>query len=222
MFVIIYNNYVILGPMKWNNGRFQNVILEECEVDTTLPLRNENFEPIIINEEIKILPVQYAETPPLNSKIEMLNGPYWEFTSTHAIASYIVQPLPIDTVKGNLKNILANERWKKEIKGIKVTVQNTEVTVDTNRGTRDIFVQQYLLMGESDTVTWKFPETWLNLTKSDLGLIVAAGANYVKSVFEWEANLVNQIESSTTLAELDVIVIVEETTLDRHLPPVGE
>lgn len=219
MFVIIYNNYIILGPMKWNKGRFQNVILEECEVDTTLPLRNENFEPIIINEEIKILPVQYAETPPLNPKIEMLNGPYWEFTSTHVIASYVVQPLPIDTVKGNLKNILANERWKKEIQGIKVTVQNTEVTVDTNRGTRDIFVQQYLLMGESDVVTWKFPETWLNLTKSDLGLIVAAGVNYVKSVFEWEANLVNQIESSTTLAELDTIVIVEETTPDRRLPP---
>lgn len=218
MFVIIYNNSVILGPMKWNKVRFQNVILEECEVETILPISNGNFEPITINEEIKILPVQYAETPPLNQKIEMLNGPYWEFTPTHAIASYIVQSLPIDMVKGNLKAKLADERWKKEIKGIKVTIQSIEITVDTNRGTRDIFVQQYLLMGESDIVTWKFPETWLNLTKSDLGLIVATGAAYVKGVFEWEADLVGQIDACTTLAELDAIVIVEETPNHPHIP----
>ena len=96
-------------------------------------------------------------------------------------------------------------------------MQNVEVTADTNRGDRDIFIQKYLLMNENDVVTWKFPETWLNLTKLELGLIVAAGAAHVQNAFEWEDALVNQIGNCTTLEELDAIVIVEQNP-----NPVGE
>lgn len=217
MFVIVYNNSVILGPMKWNKNRFQNEIEEECEVIATLPDVNAG-EVVIVNENIKIYPVQTTQDPPFNSKIEFLNGPFWEFTETHAISSYVVQPKSIPAVQNELKNILAQERWKKEIKGVKVTTQSLEVTADTNRGTRDIFVQQYLLMGESDTVMWKFPEAWLNLSKSDLGLIVATGANHVKDAFVWEEQLAAQIDACTTLNELDALVIVEETLGRPELP----
>lgn len=225
MFVIAYNNSVILGPMRWNRIRFQNEIFEECEVQATLPDRNDNNDVIVVNEEIKIYPVKDADGPgvPFNPKIQILDGPFWEFTTTHAIRSYEVLPKPIDLVKGELKNIVAAERWKKEISGTKVTIQGIEVTVDTNRGDRDIFVQKFLLMGENDTVTWKFPETWLNLTKSELGQIVNAGAVHVQQSFEWEATLVNQIEFSTTLEELDAIVIVEpETRPEFPNFPLGE
>ncbi len=207
MFVIVYNNSVILGPMKWNQKRFQDEIEEECEITASLPYTNEGV--ITVNENIKIYPVQITQDPPFNSKIEFLHGPFWEFTETHAISSYVVQPKPIEAVRNELKTLVAQERWKKEIKGVKVTTQSLEVTADTNRGTRDIFVQQYLLMGESDTVMWKFPEAWLNLSKSDLGLIVATGANHVKQAFVWEQDLAAQIDACTNLNDLDALVIVD-------------
>jgi hypothetical protein len=210
MFIIVENDSVILGPVKWNKSKFQNVLEEECEITTTLP--NINTDIIIVNENIKIYPVQSTQNPTFNSKIEFLNGPFWEFTETHAISSYVVEPKTIPAVQNQLKNILAQERWTKEILGVTATVQDIEVTVDTNRGTRDIFVQQYLLMGESDTVIWKFPEGWLNLTKSDLGILVATGVSHVKQVFEWEASLVADIDACTTLEELDALEIVTPTS----------
>lgn len=205
MFVIVYNNLVILGPMRWNRKRFENEIQEECEVTTTLPDKNEN-NPIIVSDNVKILPVQPTENPPYNPRIENLHGPFWEFTDTVAISSYIAQPLPIDAVKSQLKKDCATERYKREIAGTKVTIQNTEVTIDTNRGSRDIFVQKYLLMGDTDIVQWKFPEGWLELTKSELGLIVSAGAAHVQDQFNWESTKIVEIDSCETLEQLAVVI----------------
>lgn len=207
MFVIAYNDTVILGPMKWNRDRFQNEIEEECEVITSLPYTNEDA--IIVNQDIKIYPVQSAPNPTFNPKIEFLHGPFWEFTETHAISSYIVQDKSLSAVKNELKALTAQERWKKEISGVKVTVQNIEITADTNRGDRDIFIQQYLLMSESDTVMWKFPEAWLELTKTELGTIVGTGAYHVKQAFVWEQDLAMQIDACTTLSELDALIIID-------------
>jgi hypothetical protein len=107
-----------------------------------------------------------------------------------------------------LKLQAADERWIKETAGTTTTIQDTVVTVDTARGSRDIFVQKYLLMLDSDVVTWKFPETWLSLTKTDLGQVVAAGASHVQSAFAWEKDINDAINTADTLDALDAIVIV--------------
>jgi hypothetical protein len=206
MFVIVYNNSVILGPMRWNKFRFENEILEECEVTKSLPNKNED-QVITVSENIKIYPVQGSPNPQFNPIIEHLNGPFWEFTETHAISSYQVQSLPIDAVKNTLKSETATERYSREIAGIKITIQETEVTIDTNRGDRDIFVQKFLLMSESDTVQWKFPEGWLTLSKTELGTIVSAGSNHVQSQFDWEATKIAEIDACETLEQLSEIVI---------------
>ena len=209
MFVIIHNDSVILGPMKWNRYRFENEIEEECEVTVTLSDRNDNLQSVIISDQIKILPIQGTDNPSYNPRIEHLHGPFWEFTDTTAIYSYVVQPLPVGTVKNQLKIECSAERYRREIIGTKVTVQNTEVTVDTARGNRDIFVQRFLLMGDNDTVQWKFPEGWLELSKSELGLIVSMGAAYVQAQFNWESAKIVEIDSCETLTQL-VDVIIED------------
>jgi hypothetical protein len=210
MFVIVYQNSVILGPMRWNRFRFENTIFEDCEeFFVTLADRNDDLTPVIVSEDIKILPVQGTPSPEHNSKIEMLHGPFWEFTDNMAISSYTVLPIPVDAVKNQLKAVLANERYNKEVAGTTFTIQNTVITIDTARDTRNNLIQQYVLMNESDTVQWKFRETWLTLTKVEVGEIVRAGANYIQTQFQWEANLIVEISNATTLEDLASIVIVE-------------
>ena len=51
------------------------------------------------------------------------------------------------------------------------------------------------MMGENDIVKWKFPTTWLDLTKNELGYIVQQGTTYIQQQFDWE---------STTVASIDV------------------
>lgn len=213
MFVIVYQNSVILGPMRWNRFRFENQILEETEVQITLADRNDNKDPVLINNDLKILPVVGTQNPSFNSKIQFLNGPYWVFTDTEATMSFVAEDKNVEAVKNELKTLVASERYLKEIAGTKVTVQNVEVTVETDRETRNVFVQKFTLMGENDTVNWKFPEGWLNLTKSDLGTVVAAGVAYIQSQFDWELTKVSEIDNCTTLSELDAIVILEEVNV---------
>lgn len=206
MFVIAYDNQVVLGPMRWNKYRFQNFLREEHELESNLPDSNVS-DVVTVAENCKIYPIKGTENPVFNPVIEMLHGPFWEFTDTVAIFSYVVQPLPKDAIVNMLKSETATERYNREISGTKVTIQGIEVTVDTNRGSRDIFVQKYLLMSDTETVQWKFPEAWLTLTKTELGQIVSAGAAHVQAQFDWESTKVAEIESCTTHKELASVEI---------------
>ena len=218
MFVIVHNNSVILGPMRWNRFRFQNEILEETEVEVTLADRNDELTPVIVDDNIQILPVQGTPNPSYNSKIEMLNGPFWEFTATAAISSYQVENLPIDAVKNQLKDVIATNRYNKEVGGCKTTVQETEVRIDTSRDGRNVFVQKFLLMGDSETVQWKFPEGWLTLTKAELGAIVTTGTAHVQTCFEWEAGKLVEINDCDNLASLDAIVLTIDPVVTPTMP----
>jgi hypothetical protein len=207
MYAVIYDNRVLVGPMNWNRGMFQGA-LERKGIEYSLPRTAPNNLPLIINEHAKIMQVEEIK-PELNALVEYYYGPLWDITETKAIANYEVHDTPIESARYNLKQLASQERYKKEILGTTTTIQGNIVTIDTNRGARDIFVQKYLLMAESDTVNWKFPETWLTLTKNDLGLCVTAANQYIQQCFDWELNISVQIDQSQNKQELIAVTIVE-------------
>jgi hypothetical protein len=207
MYAVIYDNRVLVGPMNWNRGMFQGA-LERRGIQYTLPRTAPDDLPLIIDEHAKIMQVEEIR-PELNTLVEFYYGPLWDITETKAIANYEVHDTPIESARYNLKQLAAQERYKKEILGTTATIQDNIVTIDTSRGARDIFVQTYLLMGDADTVNWKFPQTWLTLTKSDLGLCVTAATQYVQECFDWELNISEEIDISDTKQELLAITIVE-------------
>ena len=207
MYAVIYDNRVLVGPMNWNRGIFQGA-LERRGVQYSLPRTAPNNLPLTIDEHAKIMQVEEIR-PELNALVEYYYGPLWDVTGTKAIANYEVHDTPIESARYNLKQLAAQERYKKEILGATVTIQEQTVTIDTNRGAKDVFVQKYLLMAESDTVNWKFPETWLTLTKSDLGLCVTAANQYIQQCFDRELNISEQIDQSQNKQELLAVTIVE-------------
>lgn len=203
MFVLVHRDRVLVGPMGWNRAMFDGN-LEKLKIDFLLPRAEPETLPLVIDENTVIKRVSF-NYPEYNQKTHYLEGPYWDHTGDVSVAFYHVKPQDLDAVKANLKEILAENRWKKEVAGTKITVQGLEVTIDTARGSRDVFVQKYLLMQEGSTVGWKFPEGWLTLTKSELGQIVAAGAAHVEGAFAWEAEKANLINFCNTLEELDAV-----------------
>jgi hypothetical protein len=207
MFVLVHNGRVLVGPMGWNRAMFDGN-LEKLKIQFTLPRAEPDVLPLVINENTVIKRVDF-DYPVYNPKIQYLEGPYWDHTQTNSRAFYEVKPQPIESVKANLKQIVAENRWKKEVAGTKTTIQGVEVTVDTARGSRDIFVQKYLLLPENGTVGWKFPECWMTLTKAELGAAVSAGASHVENAFIWEATKANLIDFSDTLEQLNVINLEE-------------
>lgn len=216
MFLLVHKNMVLVGPMDWNKAMF-TVGAKRKKIDHYFPFNPPDTFPYIIDNDTKVVKCQLVYQN-YDKRTEYLHGPFWNFDQDEAIGTFEIKETPIDQVKGMMKLEVADERYKKEISGTKTTIQSLEVSVDTNRGSRDIFVQKYLLMGENDTVQWKFPEGWLTLTKTDLGQIVAAGAAHIQTAFNWEKNLADTIDATTTYAELKNIVIVEPPV--QNNPPV--
>lgn len=207
MFVIVYKESVILGPMRWNRFRFENEIQEECGVSVVLPNRNDELEAISVDDDIKILPVQGTPDPTFNSKIEMLNGPLWQFTDTHAIMSYRVMSLPIDAVKSQLKEKASSERWNKENSGVNITLNGVEYKFRTDKETRAILQNA---SSNLDSINWKQDaDTWLQLSNQDVKGILTQVLQHVQSCFDWEFAKFQEIDACVTHKELDAIVITE-------------
>lgn len=210
MYAVVYKNRVIVGPMDWNRAIFEGS-LEKEKIIVNLPRVAPDTFPYVVDNDTKIMQVEEVR-PPMNLLVEYYYGPLWEITETKAIANYQVCDSPVDAAKVNLRGQAAEERWKKEVAGITLTIQNTEVSLGTDRNSREVFVQKYAMMNDGATVNWKFPEAWLSLTKQQFTEIVTAIDSHVQSSFDWEKTINDQIDSASTKAELLAINIVEQTT----------
>jgi hypothetical protein len=204
IYILVNNDHVINGPRAWNYRSFESTLVEDLEIEFKLPMTYTSTEPIVIDENTKIVScrLEYAAH---NPKIEYLHGPFWNFDEEVAIGTFQVMPTPVDVIKGALKQQVAGNRWIKEVSGTTAEIQGKTVTIDTSRDGRNIFVQKYLLMSDSDTVEWKFPEGWLVLSRAELGSVVNAGVAHVQNQFSWEAAKITEIDSCTTSTELDLV-----------------
>jgi hypothetical protein len=211
MFIIVENSSVVLGPMNWRPVMFSDCLLDEFEINYTLPLSNPNEDVININESIRILPVKNLGPNALfNQKIQQLSGPFYNFFETYAEMYYIPVDKPINIVKMELKQIVAAKRYEYEIAGVAATIQETEVKLYTDRESRSLYLQAYQL--GSNTATWKFENgIWLTLSNTDLGQIVAAVSTHVQNVFDWESAKSTEIDSKLSLSDLNDIILTSET-----------
>jgi hypothetical protein len=211
MYVITHHHdydEVLLGPINWNPRYIASVLQSDLDLDTapTILASDEQRVPydILPNVRVRKAVTSYAE---LNAKIQRHEGPFWTYANDEATATFTAVDKPLDLVKGELKSLVAAERYRKENAGIKITIQGTEVTCDTSRENRDIFLQRLLTMTSTDTVNWKFPEAFINITYSELESIINAGVVHIQSCFDWELAKGIEIDACTTLSQLDAIVI---------------
>jgi hypothetical protein len=204
MYVVTQNDQVLLGPINWNYRLIRAVVEDDAE--TLIDIGPDSYQsvPMYFANNIKIRTAREIRENH-NTRIQMLQGPEWSFNENEGVAYWAAVDKPIDLVRKELKDALANIRYNREILGTKVTIQGSLVTVETTRDVRNLFVQQYLLMPADGITRWKFPEGWFDLTKSDLGICVAGGVAYVQSCFDWESLKGNEIDAAINLAQLDVI-----------------
>ena len=213
LYVLVQDGTVINGPRDWNRRSFESTLQDELEITYQLPLSKTDSVPIEIASGVRILSAELIQQN-YNPKIEYLHGPFWNFDNDIATGTYVIVENEIISVKNSLKAIVADNRWKKETKGFIHNVQNHDVFITTARVDRDIFLQKYMMMGDNDTVTWKFSNVWLDLTKLQLGGIVAAGAAHIQGSYDWERLKVEEIDACTTLQDLDAVNFGYETPLN--------
>lgn len=216
MYAVIHKNKVIIGPKEWNRA-FYTFRLKKLGVNpSTMPRTAPESLPYIIDDDTKVVPatIIHDDVTPM---VQHHRGPVWTIQEDSAIAHYQAVDNSIEASRNNFREQAADERYKKEVSGTKVVIQDIEVSIDTSRDGRNIFLQKYSLIGDEDTVNWKFPEGWLTISKAELGVIVMAGAAHIQSAFDWEKSINEQIDAAETAEELLAIEIVEKPEVSGEI-----
>lgn len=201
LYAIVHKNRVIIGPMDWSQKYFTSALKIRHRIDANIPGNPPENLPYEIDSDTRIHLV-IENKPSINDLIEYHYGPIWDLSNDVITANYEIRDIDIESARNNFRQIAAAKRYTIEVSGTKISIQNKEITLDTSRDGRNIFIQKFLLMNDTDTVNWKFPEGWLTLTKSELGLIVSEGANHIQNAFNWEQKINLLIDQCQTLDEL--------------------
>ena len=221
MYALVHKGRVLVGPMAWNRGLFEGALVRH-NVSGHVPrlAPDSNNLPIIYDEETQIMPARY-ETPEHNTRIQRTYGPFWTFDDGIAVGTFAIKDQDLDMAKANFKNEAAAYRYELEVAGTTATVQDTEVTLSTKREDREVFAQRHALMGDSDTISWKFAEGWLTLSKTDVATLANAINTHVQTQFDWEVSKNTAIDAAADLTALDAIEI-RPPEVEPELPEAPE
>lgn len=207
-YVIIYKDRVIYGPATYNKGMFSYILASTEEIyNTELPIQLTDM--LVVNNNLKILPIGEEYTPIFNNKIEQLAGPYYKIKENSVDMFYEIAPQNIDSVKWALKAKAAELRYDKEIKDISFNLNDTAIIIDGSRDTKNSFVNEYQFMTKSSSVVWKFPKSnnFVVCDKNDILQIIRLFNEQTQDAFKWEFDKCSEIDDCTSLTELDNIIL---------------
>lgn len=205
MYGLVHNNKIQVGPRNWSYSFF-NTYLTDNQLDaSSLPRAAPNDA--IITDDWSILPVSMSSEPSYDGKFEQLAGPFLTINETNITGYYTVQDLSVESCKSKLKTLVTNNRYAVETGELKFTFSDSqEVILYTEREDRSTYLDAYLIMGDEDTTTFKFKNAvFREVTKPELGMIVATGAQHIKNCFIWESEKHAEIDACTSIEELKLI-----------------
>ena len=202
--------FILLGPMEWR-PRFIQSEFNDLEISYTVPQSEQgyiNIDQSIGGESntcIEIFPLNGIDTPSHDPMYQNLSGPFYTYNDVTATGIYNVLNSSIDIVKGNLKNLTTSIRYNKEHAGTTIIINGTSVSLATDRDSRTQFLVLASSIAPGETINYKFPEGFLNVSSGDMTAAVNAINSYVQNTFNWEVNTHSQIDTASTLDELLII-----------------
>jgi len=208
MFVLVHKDKVLRRMDTWKVNAARYILNQKkIALDVHLPGEQPEQLPFVIDEDTYIAEAVVVAELEFDPMVEYLRGPLFDTSKDPVEISYELQDHPIEQARKHYKEVSAATRYEKEIAGTTATIQNNEVSISTSRDERNVHSQKYLSMSDTDTVNWKFPECWIELSKDDLKLVVDTVENHVQSVFDEEKSVNDTIDAATTKEELQSITI---------------
>jgi hypothetical protein len=211
-YLLVQNQSIVhLGPVTWKQRFIQSEINDlidsgELNVDYTVTPVEQGY--INIGDGFEFFPVS-LEIPAYDSVYQHLAGPVWSYTANVATGTYTVIDRPINDIKSSLLTLAASERYRKECLGTTANVTSSNVTISlatdpANRG-------QYVVLLNSmtsNTINFKTSSGFIELSNTDIQIMVTAVNNYVQSQFNWEQEIHNQVNDSQDTSTLKSIQIL--------------
>lgn len=206
-YALVHNNAIKVGPRDYHKGFFDDYLKDNNLPTTNVPWQYDGLEPIQIDTDVHIVPVEEPAIPNHNPVTEQLDGPYWNDLYSWPIKGvFFVADVRHDAAQNKLKEIVAGHRYTKENVILKTQVQSQNVVVSTARSERAVWQEKVTSMNTGDTINFKFNNgVWLTLTKSDVQNVHNLIVSTVQAAFDWEKNKVDLIDAATDKASLEAI-----------------
>lgn len=205
MYALVHKNQVIMKQEFWNSRMFTVCLDEDLGIKRRILLAEEDDVPLAIDEDTRIL--KYYEFKPVyNEKTEWLDGPIYEFVQDTVVASFNKRPLELSIAKDNLKKLLPQARYAREVKRHSVELLSGTQSFMVDREVRSLLAQKLMTIGES-TVNWKFEHGWEQLGKAEIESILGQIDRQVQDAYDWEYAKTVEIDNCQTLEEIDGVQI---------------
>lgn len=199
---------ILLGPISWK-PRFIQSELDDLEVSFIVSPTEPNGY-VYINDSLEIYPAEIADAV-YDNIFEEPAGPFWSFKNEKAIGYYDIVPRNLIAINSSLKQLAAAERYRRECLGTQTTIGETVVSLYTDREGR----RSYQGLTTETTISFKFPEGFVDISQLDIDNINSVISNYVQQQFDWEKDIVNRIDACNTHDELKALY-------NEIIPPVNQ
>jgi hypothetical protein len=206
MYALINGQELLLGPMAFNYRMINSVLEEELEVNFRVTPQDYQNVPILITENIKILPA-INDIPVYDSRFQTVAQTSHTIYATEVVFNYTVSNKSLEQIKSERKAEVAPERWNKENTTVTLTLYNKEITVSTSRENRLAIVSK--VVSDGGLHNFKFnDDTWLEISSADLVTILNAIDDVVQAAFDWEYAKLAEIDACVDGEAVYAVVIV--------------
>jgi hypothetical protein len=211
MYALVNGQELLLGPIGFN-VRMINSELEDLELPERYRVSTSDYQnvPLSITNEVKILPAR-DQAPSFDPKYEYLYGPVHEIKEDEVVFNYWKADRTLEEIKAQYKLQIKPERQRRENTKITLTVNNTEVTVSTDKENR-LALTSKIVSGEGP-FNFKFGGgVWVEVTKEDLQTIISAIDAKVQESYDWEFTKLQEIDACETAKDVYEVEITPPVT----------
>ena len=193
MYALVNGQELLLGPIAFNYRMINSVLEEELEVDFRVTSQDYQNVPLHFTEDIKILPAR-NEVPEFDLRFQTASQTSHIITDNEVVFTYTVADKTLEQIKGEYKAGVKPERQRRENTSIEVTLNNSTITVSTDRENRLALIAKYV--AGPALHNFKFDNgTWLEITTEDLQTIIQAIDSKVQEAFDWELAKLAEIDA---------------------------
>jgi len=208
-FALVHDNSLLLGPIGFNR-RMINSELEDLELNDRVSSQGFKDVPIHFSDGLThLIPVEnfIEEYNPLHKKVGNFS---WEIIKEDNIPTKLKLTYPIldktlDEVKVLRKQEISPVRKEKENTIIEIDINGTSVQVSTSREERLLISSK--IAASSESFNYKFRNTWLEVTSSDLQKVISEIDKVVQEAFDWELSKLQEIDACKTIDEVYEVTI---------------
>jgi len=210
MYALVNGQELLLGPIAFNYRMINSVLEEELEVEYRVTSQDYQNVPLHFTEDIKILPAT-NDIPEYDQKFQTVSQTSHTIADDEVVFVYTVEDKTLEQIKDEYKAGVKPERQRRENTSIEVTINNSAITVSTDRENRLALIAKYI--AGPGPHNFKFDNgTWLEITTEDLQTIIQAVDSKVQEAFDWELAKLQEIDACETkeaVYEVEIVPAIE-------------